>query len=73
MIASNLARPPIQPDECEHADIAICRHHKGLVRFSTEEREGTVYFCPIGKQFWRYTQQQNSFTTPLPYRPSGVI
>jgi len=70
---SDLARPPIQPHEAEHADHAICCHHGGLIR-ETGDREGRVLFCPIARQFWRYQRNPgNSFSNPLPYPDSGVV
>lgn len=66
------ARPPIQPHEIKDCDTAICRHHKGLIR-ETGDVEGTVFFCPIGKQFWRYSKQVTGFNMPLRYGKSGVL
>jgi hypothetical protein len=69
---SELARPPIQSHEIKDVETAICRNHKGLISGAVE-REGSVWFCPIGKEFWRYSKQQNGFNTPLRYPKSGVI
>lgn len=72
MKASDLARPPITPAEATVADTAICRNHKGLISV-TGDKEGSVWFCPIGREYWRYSKQQNGFNTPLRYPKSGVI
>lgn len=72
MKISDLARPPIQPHEIEGVETAICRNHKGLISV-TGDREGSVWYCPIGREFWRYSKQVNGFNTPLRYPKSGVI
>jgi len=69
---SDLARPPIQPRETHDVETAICRNHKGLINV-TGDTEGRVFFCPIGREFWRYSKQVNGFNTPLRYGKSGVI
>lgn len=63
---SSLARPPIQPHEAERAEESICRNHDGLV-LVTGDREGRVMFCPIGREYWRYTKQQTGMFAPLSY------
>jgi len=72
VISSNLARPPVTDQEAAGADTAICRNHKGLIR-ELGDKEGTVFFCPIGRQYWRYTKQVSAFNTPLRYPKTGVI
>jgi len=69
---STLARPPIQPNETQGVETAICRNHKGLISV-TGDVEGRVFLCPIGKEFWRFSKQVNGFNTPLRYGKSGVI
>jgi hypothetical protein len=69
---SPLARPPIQPVEAEGCDTAICPAHKGLIR-ETGDKEGTVFWCPIGQQHWRFTAERTSFTAPINYPKTGVI
>lgn len=70
---SSLARPPIQPDEAEHAQHSICPFHNGLVR-ETGDVEGKVMYCPVGKEFWRYTAKPvNAMYSPLPYPKSGIV
>lgn len=63
---------PITLAEKAKADTAICRHHKGLIR-ETGDVEGTVFYCPIGDEYWRYTRAQTGFNTLLPYQKSGVL
>lgn len=70
---SELARPPIQPAEAESAEHSVCRNHKGLIRFSVEEKDGTVFYCPIGRQYWRYARNWTGMTAPLAYPKSGVL
>lgn len=70
---STLARPPIQPAEAAAAAHSICPYHNGLVA-ETGDVEGRVFYCPIGKEFWRYSRRANAgFYAPLPYGPTGVV
>jgi hypothetical protein len=67
------ARPPVQRDEAEAAPDSICPYHKGLVTL-TGEREGAVFWCPIGRQYWRYRKNTNDgFRTRLRYPKIGVV
>lgn len=56
---STLARPSISPDEAEHAEVAICRVHDGMIKTqpTPQDTDGRVYYCPIGDCAWRYTQR----------------
>jgi hypothetical protein len=63
---SSLAEPPIATDEARAADIAICRYHKGLIT-QTGDQDGRVFFCPIGREYWRYTKQVSGMFKPLNY------
>jgi len=72
MKASDLARPPIQPIEAQGADTAICVNHKGLIR-EMGDKEGTVFYCPIGRMYWRYTKVRTGMNAPLKYEKSGVL
>jgi hypothetical protein len=67
---SEIADPPITTDEARAADIAVCRMHKGLIAESPtpSDTEGRVYFCPIGKTYWRYSKRANQMYAPLRYR-----
>ena len=67
------ARPPIQRDEAEIAQDAICSYHKGLVR-SVPPKEGEVFWCPIGRQYWRYRKNTNDgFRSRLSYPRIGIV
>ena len=66
------AEPPISEDEAKTAPIAVCLWHDGIVRL-TGDREGAVYFCPIGRQYWRYTRKRVQFWRGLSYRPRGYV
>jgi hypothetical protein len=72
--ASPDARPPIQSTEAELAEDAICHRHKGLIAQSGGI-EGQVYWCPIGRQYWRYRKdnQNAGFTSILRYPRTGVV
>lgn len=72
MIAfSDLADPPIQPDEIEGVETAICRIHGGLLRYgrTAQDRDGRVYFCPVGDTYWRLGRSANDVNQlpPLNY------
>lgn len=69
---SDIAEPPITESEARAADTSICRNHKGLVS-QTGEREGIVLFCPVGREYWRYTKRQSGMYAPLRYGPSGIV
>lgn len=72
MISSPLARPAVTEHEASGADTAICRNHQGLI-LALGDKEGSVFFCPIGRQYWRYTTQVSAFNAPLRYPKSGVM
>lgn len=73
MKLSNLARPPIQSHETDGAETAICCNHGGLIRL-TGDRDGRVFFCPKGGEFWRYSAKpQSGMYVPLPYGPEARI
>lgn len=73
MKLSSLARPPIQPHEIEGAQHSICPFHNGLVRESGDV-EGRVMWCPVGREYWRYTRKANGgMHAPLSYPKSGVV
>lgn len=69
--ASDLADPPITPDEARAAETAVCRYHNGRIGHSptTSDIEGRVLFCPVGGQYWRYSKQQSGMYAPLDYGP----
>lgn len=68
MKLSDLARPPIQPHEAEGAEHWICPNHKGLIASSfTEADVGRVYFCPVGREFYRFTTPRSGMYAPLDY------
>lgn len=72
MKLSNLAKPPIQPHEVQAATTAICVNHEGLIR-RTGDTEGKVFFCPIGKEFWRYSKTTTGMNSRLPYAREAVL
>lgn len=67
---SDIADPPIAEAEARAAQDSICRHHKGLI-CQTGDVEGTVFFCPIGREYWRYTKQTSGMFKPLIYPRGG--
>jgi hypothetical protein len=69
--SSTRADPPISEAETVAAQVSICHWHDGLVRL-TGDRDGAVFFCPIGKQYWRYAKRNDSFHRALRYRKLNV-
>jgi len=73
MKLSDIARPPIQLHDTEGAEHSICPFHNGLIR-ETGDVEGRVFFCPIGKMYFRYSAKwQSGFNGPLNYRFERAI
>lgn len=69
---STLARPPIQTHEVEHAKDAVCPQHNGLIR-ETGDKPGTVFWCPVGRMYWRYQpDREPGFKTRLNYGRAGI-
>ena len=68
--ASTLAEPPITVDEARAATETICRWHEGLIARSPtqSDTDGKVFFCPIGRMYWRYAKQSSGFLKPLLYK-----
>jgi hypothetical protein len=73
---SELAEPAITLDEARAADTAICRWHNGRIKTEPTQSdvEGGVYFCPIGRQYWRYSKQGGGFLKlpPLQYPKARI-
>ncbi len=67
---SALADPPITAEEARAVDLSgdttVCRWHRGL--HTHLNTDGKVYFCPIGRMYWRYAKQPSDFLKPLRYR-----
>jgi hypothetical protein len=70
--SSPRADPPIREAETVAAQVSICRWHDGLVRL-TGAKDGAVFFCPIGKQYWRNAKRDESFHRALRYPKRGVV
>jgi hypothetical protein len=69
---SDLAEPAITMEEARSATDAICRYHKGLIR-QTGDKDGSVFFCPIGRQYWRYSKQIDGMFKQLNYPRGGFV
>lgn len=70
MKTSELARPPIRPQELEgKIQTCTCPYHDGLIAESySAADEGKVFYCPIGRMYYRFTSKwQGGFSSPLPY------
>ena len=69
---SDAADPAITVEEARAAQTSICRLHNGLIR-ETGDKDGAVFFCPIGRQYWRYTKQDSGMYAPLPYNAKHIV
>jgi len=70
---SSDARPPVQNSEMETADDAICPYHRGLISLNPP-KEGTVFWCPIGRQYWRFRKDNTpGFTSRIVYPRIGIV
>lgn len=67
--ASDLAMPPIRPDEAKLAEIALCPQHRS--ELTHLNREAAVMFCPLGGMYWRAAKGSNGMFTKLPF-PKGL-
>lgn len=71
---SGLADPPITISEARAIDLArdttICRWHRG--EWTQLNVEGNVYFCPIGRMYWRHTRLLSDYLTRPRYPKVGV-
>jgi hypothetical protein len=67
---SNRADPAITHAEALAAPPTNCRWHNGLIKTepTQDDTDGKVFFCPIGKMYWRYTKSSEGFFKPLRYR-----
>ncbi len=66
------AIPPVREDEARTAQTAICVFHRGLIS-QTGDTVGRVFYCPVGKQYWRYSKRRNPMYARLPYPKVKVI
>ena len=64
---SETAEPPITYAEARMSTDAVCRFHKGLISTDRHVLEGSVNFCPVGRQYWRYFKQVAGMFRPLRY------
>ncbi len=72
--ASSLADPPITAEDVRIAQASgdyttVCRWHKGHISHSptSADTEGRVFYCPIGRQWWRYSKQVSGLYAPLKF------
>jgi hypothetical protein len=67
---SELAEPPITVQEATEVDLGcdttICPWHKGQLTYLNQD--GAVYFCAIGRMYWRCAEKPSGFLAPLRYR-----
>lgn len=71
---SSFADPPITPEEALAAETANCRRHRGLIATAPlpSEVHGRVFFCGVGREYWRYDSHQSGMYAPLRYAKVGV-
>lgn len=69
---SNKADPPITEEEARTAQPSICPWHGGLV-VMTGDVDGSVHYCPKGKQYWRYQKKGARFAKALRPDSRGIV
>jgi hypothetical protein len=69
---SKCAYPPISQEEARSAGVSICRWHGGLVRM-TGEKDGRVFYCPKGREYWRFSNKNREFYKPISYSRKGIV
>ena len=67
---SSLAEPPISDDEASNAEPALCPRHGGIVG-QRGEHFGMVFWCPEGRQCFRYSKKRTFLSRPLKYPARG--
>lgn len=67
--ASDLAMPPIRPDEAKDATTALCPQHGS--QLTHLNADGTVFWCPLGLMYWRASKRLNGFHSRLAW-PKGL-
>lgn len=67
---SERADPPISLEEARSAATTNCPRHRGLIaqERTQADTEGRVYFCGVGRQYWRYASKSGGKLAPLNYR-----
>jgi hypothetical protein len=70
--SSTRADPPISEAETVGAQVSICRWHDGIVRL-TGAKDGAVFFCPTGKQYWRWRKPDQRFWRRLRVVRRGIV
>lgn len=68
---SQSADPPITEAEAREADHAVCTWHKGLITV-TLDKDGRVFWCPVGKEYWRY-RRRGAQWAKLNYDQRGIV
>jgi hypothetical protein len=55
-------------DEARAAETSTCSWHDGRIKADPlpSDVDGNVYFCPLGRLYWRYTKRDDAFHRPLP-------
>jgi hypothetical protein len=70
--SSRTADPPITEAEAQAATMAICRWHDGIVR-TWGVKDGAVFFCGTGKQYWRWRKADQKFWRRLKVVRRGYV
>jgi hypothetical protein len=71
-LSSTRADPPITAAEAQAATVAVCRWHDGLVRV-WGAKDGAVFFCGTGKQYWRWRKRDQGFWRRLKVPRRGIV
>jgi hypothetical protein len=70
--SSSRADPPITEAETAGAQVSICRWHDGLIKL-TGDKDGRVFFCPKGNQYWRWRKANQRFWRSLKVIRRGIV
>jgi hypothetical protein len=70
--SSSRADPPITDAETAVAQVSICRWHNGLVRV-TGDKDKAVFWCPTGKQYWRWRKPDQMFWRSFKLPRRGIV
>jgi hypothetical protein len=69
---SQRANPPISVVDADLATVAICCWHGGLIK-TFGGKNGAVFFCPTGEQYWRYKKRDQTLWRALKFARRGIV
>lgn len=70
---SSRANPPITAAEIAANPVShACPRHSGLIK-TFAGKDGQVFFCGTGKEYWRYSKPDYRKRAKLKYPPRGIV